>query len=83
MNSVTRDARNWLIKATRYTFYNVVKEAKMTPRQMQVIELRYVDGLMNYQIASKLSVSVKTIENDLHSAYGAVSRVLAQKKTSR
>ena len=33
MNSVTKDARNWLIKSTRCTFYNVVKEAKMTPPQ--------------------------------------------------
>lgn len=80
MNSVTKDARVRLIKSTRRTFYDVVKEAKITPRQMQVIELRYIDGLMNYQIANVLSVSTKTIENDLRTAYCAVSRVLEQKR---
>lgn len=52
------------------------REAKLSPRQMQIVELRFVDGLMNYQIAMRLNVSVKMLESDLRFTYRAVSRVL-------
>lgn len=76
MNSVTRSAKGWLVQSTRSRFYDVIREAKLSPRQMQIVELRFVDGLMNYQIAMQLNVSVKTVESDLRFIYRAVSRVL-------
>ncbi len=41
---------------------------------MQIIELRFIDGLMNYQIAARLNVSTRTVKNDLRFAYRAISR---------
>jgi DNA-binding NarL/FixJ family response regulator len=51
MHSVTRSAKGWLVQSTRSSFYDVIREAKLSPRQTQIVELRFVDGLMNYQIA--------------------------------
>lgn len=76
MNSVTRNARDWVTNSTRSNFFDVIQEAKISPRQMQIIEMRFVTGLMNYQIAMRLNVSVKTLESDLRFTYRAVSRVL-------
>ena len=45
---------------------------------MQIAELRFVQGLMNYQIAMQLNLSTKTVEKEIAMAYKAVNRVLDQ-----
>ncbi len=76
MNADNKSARDWLLASSRRSFYDVLKEAKITPRQQEIAELRFVEGLLNYQIAMKLNVSVKTVEKELQSAYKAVNRIL-------
>lgn len=76
MNADNKSARDWLLTSSRRSFYDVLKEAKITPRQQEIAELRFVGGLLNYQIAMKLNVSVKTVEKELQSAYKAVNRIL-------
>lgn len=76
MNSVTRNARDWVTNSTRSNFFDVIQEAKISPRQMQIIEMRFVKGLMNFQIASELNISEKTVEKEISAAYKAVNRVL-------
>lgn len=76
MNSVTRNARDWVTNSTRSNFFDVIQEAKISPRQMQIIEMRFVTGLMNFQIASELNISEKTVEKEISAAYKAVNRVL-------
>lgn len=43
---------------------------------MKIAELRFVKGMLNYQIAMELNISTKTVEKDINIAYKAVSRVL-------
>lgn len=76
MNIMFKSARDWLIQSPRRSFYEVLNEAKITPRQMQVAEMRFVKGLMNFQIASELNISEKTVEKEISAAYKAVNRVL-------
>lgn len=76
MNADNKSARDWLLTSSRRSFYDVLKEAKITPRQQEIAELRFVEGLLNYQIAMKLNVSVKTVEKELQNAYKAVNRIL-------
>ena len=76
MNADTKNARDWLLASSRRSFYDVLQEAKITPRQQEIAELRFVKGLLNYQIAMKLNISVKTVEKELQSAYKAVNRIL-------
>ena len=56
MNINNKNARDWLVQSSRRSFYSVLQEAKITPRQMEIAELRFVKGLMNYQIAMQLNI---------------------------
>ena len=55
----------------------VLEEAKITPRQIEICELRFVKGMTNYQIAAQLNISDKTVEKELNTAYKQISNVLA------
>lgn len=76
MKEENKKARDWLIKSSRRSFYSVLEEAKITPRQMEICELRFVKGLFNYQIAMRLNITEKTVENEIKTAYKAVNRIL-------
>lgn len=76
MNINNKNARDWLVQSSRRSFYSVLQEAKITPRQMEIAELRFVKGLMNYQIAMQLNISTKTVEKEIATAYQAVNRIL-------
>ena len=78
MNINNKNARDWLVQSSRRSFYSVLQEAKITPRQMEIAELRFVKGLMNYQIAMQLNISTKTVEKEIATAYQAVNRTLDQ-----
>lgn len=78
MNTKNKIARDWLVQSSRRSFYDVLEEAKITPRQMQIAEMRFVQGLMNYQIAMQLNISTKTVEKEIATAYKAVNRILDQ-----
>lgn len=78
MNINNKNARDWLVQSSRRSFYSVLQEAKITPRQMEIAELRFVKGLMNYQIAMQLNISTKTVEKEIATAYQAVNRILDQ-----
>lgn len=78
MNILLKNARKWLQASTRRSFHAVLEEAKVTPRQMKICELKFVQGKMNYQIAMLLDISVKTVEKDLSTAYKSINRVLSE-----
>lgn len=78
MNILCKNARDWLIQSSRRSFYEVLEEAKITPRQMQIAEMRFVKGMMNFQIAMELNLSTKTVEKEINTAYKAVDRVLRE-----
>jgi predicted DNA-binding protein (UPF0251 family) len=54
----------------------IISEAKLTPRQIEIIELKFIHDLKNYQIAMKIDTSVQTVERDLQQAYNSVKRAL-------
>lgn len=76
MNNILKSIRDWLVKSSKHSLYEVLEEAKMTPRQMKIVEMRFVKGLTNYQIAMELNVSTKIVETEIKTAYRAVSRIL-------
>ena len=77
MNKLLWNTRNWLIGSTKSSFRAVLEEAKITPRQIEICELRFVKGMTNYQIAAQLNISDKTVEKELNTAYKQISNVLA------
>lgn len=77
MNILLKNTRDWLQTSTRRSFSAVLEEAKITPRQVEICELKFVKGLTNYQIAMRLNVSVKTIDKELNTAYKQITNVLS------
>ena len=45
-----------MTESSRRSFYAVLHEAKITPRQTKICEMKFVDGKMNYQIAIPLKL---------------------------
>lgn len=76
MNILLKNTRDWLQASTRRSFSAVLEEAKITPRQVEICELKFVKGMTNYQIAAELNVSDKTIEKELNRAYKSITNVL-------
>lgn len=68
-----------MTESSRRSFYAVLQEAKITPRQMKICEMKFVDGKMNYQIAMELNISTKTVDREISTAYKAINRVLSKK----
>lgn len=76
MDKKRKSARDWLCQSTRRSFYDVLEEAKITPRQLKICELRFIKGLYNYQIGMQLNISEKTVEREISTAYKAINGVL-------
>lgn len=76
MNELRKNTRDWLTASTLCSFTAVLENAKITPRQMEVCRMKFIQGLTNYQIAMQTNVSVKTVERDLRTAYNAINNVL-------
>lgn len=80
MDTLLKNTRDWLQTSTRRSFSAVLEEAKITPRQVEICELKFVKGLTNYQIAMQLNVSVKTVDTvdkELNTAYKQITNVLS------
>lgn len=77
MNITLKNTRDWLLASTRRSFSAVLTEAKITPRQVEICELKFVKGLTSYQIAMQMNLSVKTIDKELNTAYKQITNVLA------
>lgn len=76
MEDCRSQAREWLSQSTRKEFDAIIAEAKLTPRQMEIIEFKFIYDLKNYQIAMRIDTSVQTVERDLQRAYNAVKKAL-------
>lgn len=74
MDNCRLQARDWLSRSTRKEFEAIIQEAKLTPRQMEIIELKFIHDLKNYQIAMRIDTSVQTVERDLRQAYNSVKK---------
>lgn len=65
MDDKRKKARQWLMESTYDEFERFVEKAKLTPRQIQIIKLKIVDNLLNYQVASRLNLSIETVKTEL------------------
>lgn len=80
MNIKNKNVRDWLLASSRHEFYQVINEAKMTLRQTEIIKLKFISCLMNYQIAMKLNISIKTVGSEINKAYQAINRIITKKQ---
>ena len=45
---------------TKEEFQEVIEKVKLTPRQLEILELRFIRHLLNYEIADRLGLSEKS-----------------------
>lgn len=76
MKYARKQARKWLAHALRGQFDEVLYQAKLTPRQLKIITMKFIEGLCNYQIAAALSVSPETIRDEVAQAYDRVAMAI-------
>lgn len=76
METCRSQAREWLSQSTRQEFDAIIAESKLTPRQIEIIELKFIHDLKNYQIAMRIDTSIQTVERDLQRAYNSVKKAL-------
>lgn len=65
--------REWLSQKPRVAFELILQEAKLTPREENIIRLVCEKDEYNYQIAGELNVSPETVKADLRSAYNKIA----------
>jgi len=61
---------------TKNEFWEVINKVKLTPRQIEILELRFIDDLLVYEIGEKMGISCKTVERDLRDCYKKIKRIL-------
>ena len=68
--------RTALENSSRTEFYALLKEAKLTPRQEEILEMRFVKDYTYVQIAFYFYLDVNTIKADMKKAYDKLGRLL-------
>lgn len=67
MKPERKATRQWLNNALRTPFSQIINEAKLTPRQQKIIDLKYngSEEMSNYDIAEVTGYSVSTINKEI------------------
>lgn len=71
-----KEAREWLLASLKKPFYDVMSEAKLSPLQLKIAKMRFIDKLYNYQIAVELNISESKVDKEIAKAHEAVSQVI-------
>ena len=75
MNPECKAARQRLKDATRMEYKTLVKEAKLTPTQEDILRRHILYGDTICKISLDTSISERRVKLRLHQAYAAVSRI--------
>lgn len=75
MNPDCKAARQRLKDATRTEYETLVKEAKLTPTQEDILRRHILCGDSVCKISLDTSISERRVKLRLHQAYAAVSRI--------
>lgn len=71
-------ARDLLEDMSKSEFYSAIDEAKLTPRQKGIIEMKFIRDWSYVQIALKLSVDVNVIKQDVRKVYDKIYRLFCK-----
>lgn len=75
MDEGCKAARTRLKDATRTEYETLVKEAKLTPTQEDILRRHILCGNTVCKISLDTSISERRVKQSLHRAYAAVSRI--------
>lgn len=76
MLDIRRRARQWLHDSSRTDFKSVVSEAKLSDEDMQVLDMKFIHGMSNVQIALKCCCSVEKVNYIIKRSYDKIARLI-------
>lgn len=76
MNESRRIAKDYLSTAPLTDFWQIVKEAKITPEKQKILDGRFVDGLSITQLAMRENCSEEKIKKIISESYDRVYKLL-------
>ena len=69
-------AKKFLNESTLTDFWDIVKEAKITTLDMEILDAVFIDGKSMVQVSMEQGYSVEKVKTTLHRGYDKVYRVL-------
>lgn len=76
MHENRRKARDWLNGASLTDFTELIHEAKIPDEDMTILNLKFVHGYSNIQIAVTENLSVDKVNKAVKKAYDKIARLL-------
>lgn len=72
----TCEMTRYLKSCPRSLFENLLYEAKLTPRQEEILRYRFLKNKKCYQIAMDMYLSEETVKDDIKKSYKNIQNVL-------
>ena len=76
MNLFRKRARDWLEQSSRRSFYSLVDEARLTPEEMDFIDLRFNKCWSCVKIGLERNMSERNVKRIITKAYDKINRAL-------
>lgn len=76
MDDHRKQARDWLHSSTLSQYEEVTKEAKLTPKQKNILDNYILKGNTQQQIAYELYEDIASIKRTLHTCYDKIFNAL-------
>ncbi|MEG0431045.1 MAG: sigma factor-like helix-turn-helix DNA-binding protein [Anaerovoracaceae bacterium] len=73
-----KHARETLKLSNRRDFHEIIYNAKLTPIQMKVIQMRFIDDMRIFEIAQTVNLSETRVKEMIRSAYDSITRILKE-----
>lgn len=67
-----------MTESSKTEFFAMVEEAKLTPRQKEILEMRFIKDYTYVQIAFYFYLDVNTIKQDVKKAYDKIARLFVK-----
>lgn len=76
MHNERRKARDWLNDCTKSVLIQMLEEIKISDNDMEILDMKFIHGYSNVQIANKANCSVETVNRIIGKTYDKVSKFI-------
>lgn len=76
MFSLRRRARELLINSTLKNFNDVVHAAKIMDKDLEILDLKFIHGYSNVQIAQHCNCSLEKVNKVIRQSYDKIAKLL-------
>lgn len=76
MRDIRKKVRQWLHLSSRTDFKSIVSESKLSDEAMHVLDMKFVHGMSNVQIAMALHCSLEKVNYIIKQSYDKIARLL-------